>query len=151
MPSEPARRKSAISSPKKENTGDFQMPSEPASRKTALATPKNQKPISHEQLDFVIAADLRTLRTYFLNGEFRKANNFLHEKVIKEGVTRDQRELFNVCLIYVFLKLKEYENAKTLAQDLLGEYERQDSLSLESDEREFPVKFLLATSLYELK
>ena len=127
------------------------MPNEPASRKTALVTPKNQKPISHEQLDFVIAADLRTLRTYFLNGEFRKANNFLHEKVIKEGVSRDQRELFNVCLIYVFLKLKEYENAKTLAQDLLGEYERQDSLSLESDEREFPVKFLLATSLYELK
>ena len=127
------------------------MPSEPAARKTALVTPKSQKPVNQEQLDFVIAADLRTLRTYFLNGEFRKANNFLHEKVMKEGVSRDQRELCNVCLIYVFLKLKEYENAKTLARELLEELERQDTLSLEAREKEFPVKFLLAASLYELK
>ena len=63
----------------------------------------------------------------------------------------EQRSLFNVCLIYVYLKLKEFENARTLAQELLEEYERQETLSLEADERQFPVKFLLATSLYELK
>lgn len=89
MPSEPATRKSAMSTPKSKTAGEFEMPSEPASRKTALVTPKSQKPISEEQLDFVVAADLRTLRTYFLNGEFRKANNFLHEKILKEGVSQE--------------------------------------------------------------
>ena len=65
------------------------MPSEPVSRKAAMVkmtTPKNDsQPFGSSQtdLDFAMETELRTLRTYFLNGEFRKANNFLHEKLVK--------------------------------------------------------------------
>ena len=54
-----------------------------------------------------MAIELRTLRTYFLNGEFKKANAFLQDKIPKLD-RQDQRTLYNICLIYVFLKLKEY-------------------------------------------
>ena len=110
-----------------QSAGSFEMPSEPIARKTALITPKNMgqnRPapnFNQKDLDFAMEMELRNLRTYFLNGEFRKANNFLHEKLVRpEGeVTQDQRMLYNICLIYVTLKLKEYENARTFAEELL--------------------------------
>ena len=119
MPSEPVSRKTAMATQQA-----FQMPSSPVSRKTALVTPKSKMKSSNTQeFDLSMSVELRTLRTYFLNGEFRKANSFLVEKLMKE-LHQDQRTLYNVCLTYVFLKLKEYENARTLAQDLLSDFEK---------------------------
>ena len=72
------------------------MPSEPVARKTAMVTPKGSGKsraslgINQKDLDWAMESDLRVLRWYFLNGEFRKANNFLHEKLVKEGeITQD--------------------------------------------------------------
>ena len=65
------------------------MPSSPVTRKTAMITPKNNKmSTTTQELDLSMSVDLRTLRTYFLNGEFRKANVFLTEKMQKE-LTQD--------------------------------------------------------------
>ena len=54
-----------------------------------MITPKNNKmSTTTQELDLSMSVDLRTLRTYFLNGEFRKANVFLTEKMQKE-LTQD--------------------------------------------------------------
>lgn len=94
---------------------------------------------------------LRRLRSYFLNGQFRAALNMLTEGLMREPKNIDQLHLYNVCLVYTYHKLKEFQSAKQMAQELLVKLERQTSLSLENDERIFPVKFLLACSLYEMK
>jgi len=55
---------------------------------------------------------LRQLRTYFLNGQFRAANSLLTDRIIREDPSSRQLSLFNVSLVYVLFKLKEFLSSK---------------------------------------
>ena len=90
---------------------------------------------------------LRQLRTYFLNGEFRSAHNMLTERLMRSLVNGEQLHFFNVCMVYVLHKLKEFQNAKQMASELLTRMEKEGA----SEEKIFPVKFLLACALCEMK
>lgn len=71
------------------------------------------------EIDLQMMVSLRQVRTFFLNGDFRKAHGMLTQKLLS-GVTESRMlHFFNVCLVYVLLKLKEFNNAKQMATELL--------------------------------
>ena len=90
---------------------------------TELAS-KNSN-LCEEDLKMMVA--LRQLRTYFLNGEFRQAHNMLTDRLMQDVLNTQQLHFYNICLVYVLLKLKEFVSAKQNATNLLQKLEKESS------------------------
>jgi len=58
----------------------------------------------------------------------------------------------NQCLVYVFFKLKEFQNAKILSEQMIAKLDKQVMFSVKEEyEGMFIFKYLLAATLYEIK
>jgi len=66
-------------------------------------------------------------------------------------MTEDEVTFLNLSLVYTFFKLKEYQNAKILAEEMLAKLSKQVLFNVNEDETPFSLKFLYASSCYEAK
>lgn len=108
---------------------DIDEPEENAQQKITTLIAKKNVDISEADLQMMVA--LRQLRSHFLNGQFRAAHNLLTDRFVRDRPDETQLHFYNVCQLYVLHKLKEFNSAKHVAQDLLRKMDRQTSLSLE--------------------
>jgi len=50
------------------------------------------------------------------------------------SLSEEEMQFFNLCLVYVFLKLKEYHYARVLAEEILQKLKRQGLFSFDDQE-----------------
>ena len=50
------------------------------------------------------------------------------------SLSEDEVQFFNLCLVYVFLKLKEYNYARVLSEEILQKLKRQGIFSFDDQE-----------------
>lgn len=93
-------------------------------KQNAMAVMSSSKNANMSEQDLQMMVALRQLRTYFLNGEFRAANTMLADRLMRQINNQDQINFYNICLIYTMHKLKEFQNSRQLAKELLQKLEK---------------------------
>ena len=66
--------------------------------------------------------DVNRIRDFFRTAQFQKAVSPLQAKLVTDEaiLSEEAIQLFNQCLIYALIKLKEYKNAKILSDQVMS-------------------------------
>lgn len=94
------------------------------------------------------------IKKFIKTANFSRALSLLQNKLMNDDTSLSEEEVqfFNQCLVYVFLKLKEFHYARVLSEEILQKLKRQGIFSFdEQDEIPYPLRYLHACSNYEMK
>eukprot|EP00347_Sterkiella_histriomuscorum_P001642 403371239 len=101
--------------------------------------------------------DIEKIRSFFRTAQFQKALAFLQNKLVSNDgqMTEEEITFHNQCLVYVYFKLKEYQNARILSEEILTKLQKSVMFAVHDDTNDeeipFPLRYLHACSTYEMK
>ncbi|CDW76455.1 UNKNOWN [Stylonychia lemnae] len=75
-------------------------------------------------------------------------------KVSNDGhMTEEEITFYNECLVYTYFKLKEYQNAKILSEEIISKLQKSIMFAVNDSDEDipFPLRYLNACSSYEMR
>ena len=61
-------------------------------------------------------------------------------------MTEEELAFFNECLVYIYFKMKEYQNAKILTEEMISKLSKQVLFNIGDTDEEipFPIRYIQA-------